>query len=214
MVTGRTIDERIGEISSLEELREELYGNTLKVLALLSRRLSLSERIREEKEKLSMPVRDRDRELEVIQKIPGINDLETSVLNMIFELTTLRQLSKKPTLNLPDSTEDNEALKINGDDHLLAYCAGLMISYPGFELNCGGRYNDNLSLGVIQRGGHVTAIGDNTECRWFSLVEPNGKIALSLSQGTLILSSEILQGEFSAKSLSIVVATPQEIGGE
>ncbi len=182
------------EVSSLLSIRDELYRNTLQIIELVRDRLRLAEEIGREKELLGMPPRNRERELEVLRSIPELGEIEKSILNMIFELTILNETSDKPRLQLPDSPgADGSDIVLTGPENLLMYSMGLIVSFPGFELRDRIGIPENLALGVIQRGGHITSVIDADKSGGITLADPRGNSLASIENGRLTISRNVFE---------------------
>lgn len=196
MGSQRKINGNGEEISSLLSLRDELFSNTLQIIELVRERLKLAEEIGREKEALGMSPRNREREMEVIRSIPGLGDIEKSVLNMIFELTILNEVKEKPQVSLvKDAVRRNREMVLSGPDELLSYSMGLIVSFPGFELRDRIGVPENLALGVIQRGGHITSLTSGKRAGNVTLADLNGTVMASVIDGTLTLSSNLFSME-------------------
>ncbi|AKA48823.1 hypothetical protein IX51_06570 [uncultured archaeon] len=180
------------EISSLLSMRDELFRNTLQIIDLVRERIKLAAEIGKEKDMLGMSPRNRQRELEVLNSIPELGEIEKSVLNMIFELTILNEVSQRPEVSVPESHGENGgSIVLSGPDGLLAYSMGLIVSFPGFELKDTAGIPENLALGVVQRGGHITAEKEGGNSGKITLVNSEGTVMATLDNGILKICPEL-----------------------
>lgn len=183
-------------VSSLLSIRDELYRNTVQIIDLVRERIRLAEMIGREKESLGIPLRNRERELEIIDSIPELGDIEKTVLNMIFELTIQNEASERPKIRLHDSNEEKEEeIVLAGPDGLLHYSMGLLISHPGFELRDMVGVPENLALGVVQRGGHITSGARSIGASNITLTGNDGQKLAAIEKGRLVISRILLEGD-------------------
>lgn len=205
MSTEKRIVNGNGGVSPLNELRSRLYNNTLQILDLVKERMTIAGEISIEKRNLNMSPRNREREIEILESIPGLDEHQKAVLNMLFEITVLHQLEASPKLVLQKSEIDTEEnLTIHGPKGILSYCLGLLISSPGFQLDSQECRNQNLSLGVIHRGGHVTQeSSDEGDCG-LVLVDQSGWTVAALDGNTMRISRSILDNSAAGKLLKVI----------
>lgn len=193
------------EVSSLLSTRDELYRNTLQIIELVRERIRLAEEIGREKDTLGLPLRNRQRELEVLDSIPSLGEIEKSILNMIFEITILNESNERPMISLPESDgEGRDEVVLTGPENLLQYSLGLIASHPGLELRDNAGIPENLALGVIQGGGHITSLGNSNSSGSVTLVSQDGEELASIRDGKLAVSHNLLTGKSEIKIMEAI----------
>lgn len=193
MGSQRRILKNTEEVSSLLSLRDELYENTLKIIELVRDRIKLAEEIGREKASLGLSLRNHDREMEVMSSIPGLGDVEKTVLNMIFELTILNEMENRPEVSLKDLRlgMGSSGISLSGPNEILSYTTGLIVSFPGFILQDNVGVPENLALGVMQKGGHITSSLETGKVNDLKLRNSSGEELVVLEKNTLNISPQI-----------------------
>ncbi len=188
--------------STLREIRRKIFENTVQILELVRERMELAQAVGQQKRSMNMPMRNRERELEIIGNLGNLDDNQKSILNMLFEITVLQQLEgiEEPVID-PSDRDQEGFMEIRGSPGLLSYFLGLVVSSPGFRLDLHDSGDRNLALGAIQRGGHVTGEVAEEDVQRFGLMNPEGECIAVLDGGLLRLSHAILSGKEKPSSL-------------
>ncbi|MGC8505520.1 MAG: hypothetical protein ACP5NK_02265 [Thermoplasmata archaeon] len=160
----------IGEGSrtgNLESLRADLLLNTLDFISMFRERMRLAELISREKLSRGLPVRDRVRELEVLNEIGELSGDESAFVNLLFELTVKAQ----------NAMDEKDSFTSNVDENI-EYACGQAICSPGDELYHTCKENHPFVRAAISRGSHI--INGSTDCFDLKVKVRRGERSFSL----------------------------------
>ncbi len=128
--------------------------NTRRLLSVMTERQLLAREIMELKEKLKLPLRDREQEKSVLSMMNASGARERSLMNLIFEYTICAEENVSGRRREIEPGHENFA-EIHGKLPFLNYIAGLLVSSPGREVYCSSEPAKAISDGIIDGGGHI-----------------------------------------------------------
>lgn len=139
----------------LDKLRKRLERNTRNLMELFRERATIAKEIGQFKEENSIPIRIRQRERELLESFPDLDDMSRSIISSLFEFTIVNESS---------SIKGNDALSgkslvLSGETGQLQLLAGLFISAPGVEVYSPVPLPDSIKTGIQAKGGHIV-VGD------------------------------------------------------
>ena len=146
---GRTNSRR----ESIDDLREELFTNTRKLVSLFQDRVLIAGRIADLKRRSGKPVRDRNRELAVIDSIGHVQPNVRRFLSLLFELTISEELGS-PAAVEADSTMPGKMSVSAEADLMEKVCASFFCS-PGVEIYSVSRTGNAFLKEAAKRGAHI-----------------------------------------------------------
>lgn len=144
------------EKKQLAFLREKILDNTRTIISALKDRQNLLTEMAAIKRGGNIPIRDRERELEVMKYFSSEDPWVYPVLNVIFEFSNLVQ--KNSALNLPWSTlniEGSEFLRLEGDTNIISFISGIVLGRFGKLIYSEKDLPHNLELGFAFTGSHI-----------------------------------------------------------
>ena len=137
---------------SIQKLRQEIFRNTEELLRLFDERRKLSKHISVLKSKENMKIRDREREIQVIDNIHPADSIQKGILNMIFEYT----ISCETSLDIPAENDfSSETLVIRGPTGTLELLASTISCNPGAEVYATDKLDEKFKLGAVKKGAHI-----------------------------------------------------------
>ena len=178
----------IGEgsrVNNLESLRAELLLNTLGFISIFKERMRLAELISKEKLSRGLSVRDRVRELEVLNEIGELSGNELAFINLLFELTVKAQITRM----------DDDSFNANVHEDIEYACGQVMCS-PGDELYHTCKENHPFVRAAISRGSHII----NGNADYFDL-------KVKIRRGERSFSLEIINRDGRKLTMNEIVGT-------
>ncbi len=146
---GRTNNRR----ESIDDLREELFTNTRKLVSLFQERVLIAGRIAELKRKSGKPVRDRNRELAVIDSIGRVQPNVRRFLSLLFELTIWEELGHT-ACNDADSGVTGK-VSVSAEAALLEKVCARFFCSPGVEIYTVSGTGNAFLEEAAKRGAHI-----------------------------------------------------------
>lgn len=144
----------IGDVTSgsLQKLRQQIFRNTEELLRLFDERRKLSKSISIIKSQANIDIRDREREIFVMNNIHPADSIQKGILNMIFEYT----ISCETMLNVPEeSSHNSEPIVIRGPISTLELLASTISCSPGTEVYANNELNEKFIIGAVKKGAHI-----------------------------------------------------------
>ena len=178
----------IGEgsrVNILESLRADLLLNTLDFISIFRERMRLAELISKEKLSRGLSVRDRVRELEVLNEIGELSGEELAFINLLFELTVKAQITRMD--------EDSFNANVHED---IEYACGQIICSPGDELYHTCKENHPFVKAAMSRGSHI--INGSTD--YYDL-------KVKVNRGERSFSLEVINRDLKKLTLDEIVGT-------
>ena len=155
----------IGDVTSgsLQELRQQIFRNTEELLRLFDERRKLSKSISIVKSQAKKDIRDREREIFVLNNIHPADSIQKGILNMIFEYT----ISCETMPNVPEeSSHTSEPIVIRGPIGTLELLASTISCSPGTEVYSNNKLNEKFIIGAAKKGAHIIVGScDNADIR-------------------------------------------------
>ena len=144
----------IGDVTSgsLQKLRQQIFRNTEELLRLFDERRKLSKIISIIKSQANMDIRDREREIFVMNNIHPADSIQKGILNMIFEYT----ISCETMLHIPEeSSHTSEPIVIRGPISTLELLASTISCSPGTEVYANNELSEKFIIGAVKKGAHI-----------------------------------------------------------
>lgn len=182
---------------TIDVLRNELLNNTRDMVSLFQERMELAGRILKAKEELKMPVRDRKRELKVIQGLGNISADARSFLNLLFELTILAETRESAGESGKYTPELNVC--VNGNREALERMCAMILCSPGSEVFSSCTGENTFLLEASLRGAHII----DGECNTYDVKVCIGKTDNSCNISILDSNAMKIPADIFAKRGSI-----------
>lgn len=138
-------------INELDNLRDEIYLNSKKMLELLEKRKELAAKIGDIKDSENLNIRNRGREIEILKTLSR-DPFQESVLNILFEFSI--HYEKKVTvpdikLNYSDYGNGLKYIEYRGDYNNLIFLLSKILN-PGSIIKC----RDIAISNLLANAGH------------------------------------------------------------
>jgi len=138
---------------SIDNLREELFTNTRKLVSLFQDRVLIAGRIADLKRRSGKPVRDRNRELSVIDSIGHVQPSVRRFLSLLFELTIWEELGSSAGFE-GDSGAPGK-VRVNAEATVLEKVCASFFSSPGVEIYSVPGIGNAFLEEAAKRGAHI-----------------------------------------------------------
>ncbi len=186
-------------ISELEDLRREMYENSLQMIELLRNRKNIAARIGKIKEEKCIDIRNREQEIKILKKL-GNDGFTETVLNLLFEYSIHFENHKEFKINIDYNK------KLNGKNYFLIECSRQnslfilpFVLNPGSVIACeNGEISDILS----SSGHHIINNRIENEDITVSISNNAGDIIID-SHGILI-SENFIENKEHIYSINVV----------
>lgn len=135
----------VGFINELDNLRDEIYLNSKKILELLEKRKELAGRIGGIKASEGLEIRNRNREVEILRALSS-DPFEKSVLNILFEFSIhYERTDTFPDIQLKYSDYGNglKYIEYRGNYNNLIFLLSKILN-PGSIIKCGDITMSNM----------------------------------------------------------------------
>ncbi|WP_337861101.1 chorismate mutase [Ferroplasma sp.] len=138
-------------INEVENLREEIYNNSEEILKLLEERKQLAIKIGKCKIKQNLKIRNRAREIEILQRLGG-DQYKNSILNMLFEFSINYE---EKNIEIPPSYSKNingiKYAEFTGEKGNLIFILSRILN-PGSLIYCADK---KISQILAANGHHI-----------------------------------------------------------
>lgn len=138
---------------SIDDLREELFTNTKELVSLFQDRVLIAGRIAELKRRSGKPVRDRNRELAVIDSIGQVQPNVRRFLSLLFELTIWEELGS-PAAVEADSGMTGK-VSVSAEAAILEKVCASFFCSPGVEIYSVSGTGNAFLEEAAKRGAHI-----------------------------------------------------------
>ena len=138
---------------SIDDLREELFTNTRKLVSLFQERVLIAGRIAELKRRSGKPVRDRNRELAVIDSIGHVQPNVRRFLSLLFELTIWEELGSPAAVEADSGMAGK--LSVSAEAAILEKVCASFFCCPGVEIYSVSGTGKAFLEEAAKRGAHI-----------------------------------------------------------
>jgi chorismate mutase len=138
---------------SIDDLREELFTNTKELVSLFQDRVLIAGRIAELKRRSGKPVRDRNRELAVIDSIGHVQPNVRRFLSLLFELTIWEELGSPAAVEADSGMAGK--LSVSAEAAILEKVCASFFCSPGVEIYSVSGTGKAFLEEAAKRGAHI-----------------------------------------------------------
>ena len=177
-------------INKLDDLRNEIYLNSKKILELLEKRRELAERIGDVKDSEGMNIRNREREIEILKAL-SYDDFESYVLNILFEFSIHYETQSGINFNTLDYSEtigETKYLKFSGKHENLIFLLSQIFN-PSSVIQC---MNKHISEIMEDSGHHIVDYVEDPDI----VINLNGSgNGIIFRDGSLLISERFIKNK-------------------
>lgn len=199
------IDDNILLSKKLNDLRDQIFNNTVLMVKLFRERKELAEEIGRLKQTMNLRIRDKVRENEVLENIPDLNPIEIRLMRMVFEMTISGEFLNIGVKAATSIEQNSGAVNIQSDFESLCMITGLLASSPGIEILSEKDLPVILSNALTWRGAHLVSQSEGETDYKICLGGQSQECAIELTNnGALNVKTEFFDKALTAEKVEVI----------